>query len=143
MRRNLTYFSVANNQLTGAPPASLTALSALTSATWASNCITGVASAYSGCDMAERPVLGRCGIVPCARRARECLCRYYACMRVFIDGMGVVDGEPVDFFAATNTTGWTSACSSGWMTSAHPCSWAGVACLGGSKTSGPVVYVFR
>ena len=43
----------------------------------------------------------------------------------------------VDFFVSTAGPTWLV--STGWMTSAHPCTWLGITCLGASLTSGPIV----
>ena len=43
----------------------------------------------------------------------------------------------LDFYTATHGGGWVV--STGWMTSAHPCSWYGVTCQAGSTIAGPVV----
>ena len=47
----------------------------------------------------------------------------------------------VDLFTSTNRSlaGWTVA--TGWLSSAHPCTWFGVTCAAASLTTGPVVYV--
>ena len=45
----------------------------------------------------------------------------------------------LDFYLSTGGPYWPV--NTGWLTAAHPCSWYGVGCLGGSTSSGPVVYV--
>ena len=48
----------------------------------------------------------------------------------------------LDFYFSTGGgSGGSWVQTSGWVTRAHPCTWFGVTCLGGSVSSGPVVYV--
>ena len=55
-----------------------------------------------------------------------------------LSGCGLVERPAlIDFY--TSTSGFNWPVSSGWLTAAHPCSWYGVGCLGGSSNTGPVV----
>ena len=55
-----------------------------------------------------------------------------------LSGCDIVERSALtDLYTSTGGPYWTV--SSGWMSSAHPCTWYGVGCAGGSTTSGPVV----